>query len=183
MTLLISKIARIMAVLGGVILTLLVLLVCVSVIGRLGNSVAHMPVIITHFHDLSEMLLWLGIGPIAGDFELVEAGMSFVIFAFLPWCQLQGGHARVDVFAIFFPNRVNHVILRVSEWVLTLVTGLITWRLAVGMMDKIRYEETTYILQFPAWWTYAASLFAAIIALTVSLHTSIAHSLSRGDSL
>ena len=47
---------------------------------------------------------------------------------------------------------------------------LITWRLFIGMQDKIRYGETTYLIQFPIWWAYAASLGAAMTASIVSLY-------------
>ena len=47
---------------------------------------------------------------------------------------------------------------------------LITWRLFVGMQDKMRYGETTYLIQFPIWWAYAASLVAAISASIVSIY-------------
>jgi hypothetical protein len=50
---------------------------------------------------------------------------------------------------------------------------LITWRLFVGMLDKIRYNETTYLIQFPIWWAYAASFSAAIAASIVSLYCAV----------
>jgi hypothetical protein len=44
-------------------------------------------------------------GPVKGDFEVVEAGIAFSIFAFLPICQLHGGHATVDIFTNLMPKR------------------------------------------------------------------------------
>ena len=53
---------------------------------------------------------------------------------------------------------------------MALVILLITWRLFAGMQDKLRYGETTFLLQFPVWWAYAACLGAACIACIVSLY-------------
>lgn len=39
---------------------------------------------------------------------------------------------------------------------------LIAWRLYLGMTDKLRYGETTFIMQLPVWWGYAASLVGAV---------------------
>src|SRR5690606_10929070 len=98
---------------------------------------------------------------IPGDFELVEALTAFAVFAFLPWCQLQRGHASVDVFTRALPLRVNRAIDLVAEIVMTLVVLLIAWRLWHGMADKQRYHETSFILQFPLWWGFAAAFVAA----------------------
>ena len=38
------------------------------------------------------------------------------------------------------------------------------------MQDKVRYGETTYLIQFPIWWAYAASFVAAITASIVSIY-------------
>jgi len=59
---------------------------------------------------LSAWALDLGVGPINGDFELVEAGVAFAIFAFLPLCQISAGHASVDIFTAKLPMRINRVL-------------------------------------------------------------------------
>jgi len=88
-------VARLMALVGGLVLTSLIILTCVSVIGRGLNSLLHGP-IATIAPALSRRLLELGVGPVNGDFELVEAGIAFAIFAFIPLCQVSSGHATVD---------------------------------------------------------------------------------------
>ena len=55
-------------------------------------------------------LTWAWVlGPVPGDFELVEVGTGFAVFAFLPWCQLKRGHATVDLFTseVFAPARTG----------------------------------------------------------------------------
>ena len=112
-----------------------------------------------------------GLGPIPGDYELVEAGTAFAIFAFLPWCQLKRGHVTVDLFLVRFGPRANAAIDVVSNILMTGVCALICWRLWLGLLDKKAYGETTFILQFPLWWPYAAAMAGAVFAILVSAYT------------
>jgi TRAP-type C4-dicarboxylate transport system permease small subunit len=146
----VTWLARALAILGGLALVTITVITCVSIVGRAFIS--------------------FGLRPVPGDFELVEAGVGFAVFAFLPWCQLNRGHATVDLFTSFLPDAVNRVIDLVAEILMTIVIGLIAWRLWFGMMDKIRYNETTFILQYPVWWAFAACMFAASIAVIVSIY-------------
>jgi TRAP-type C4-dicarboxylate transport system permease small subunit len=148
---LIERLARLTAILGGFVLTALVILTCISVAGRT-----------------------VGLGPVNGDFELVEAGVAFAIFAFLPLCQLHGGHATVDVFTSFLPVAASRALVAFWEVVLAAVIVLISWRLFGGMMGKIGNGETTFILQFPIWWSYAASFAAAVVASIVAVFCAVA---------
>ncbi len=162
----IQKLAYVMALLGGVVLCLLVLMVCVSVSGRELSDLAFSGWI----GGVGDWLIARGIGPILGDFELVEAGVAFAIFAFLPLTQLKGAHAKVDVFSKGMGDKANRALGTFWSVVMAAIIILITWRLFVGMQDKMRYGETTYLIQFPIWWAYAASLIAAITASIVSIY-------------
>jgi len=161
--------ARGMAVVGGTVLSLLIALTCLSVLGRFLNSFLHNQV---EFFapGVAKWFLDLGIGPITGDFELVEAGVAFAIFAFLPICQITAGHASVDVFTNLLPRRANRFMIMVTEIVFGAVLVLIAWKLFDGMLSKRRYGETTFLLQFPIWWAYAASLFAAVTAAIAGVY-------------
>jgi TRAP-type C4-dicarboxylate transport system permease small subunit len=170
---LIKKLAHAMAVLGGLVLITLILLVCTSVLGRSVGTVLHGAFMQTNFTDFSNWALGVGIGAINGDFELVEAGVAFAIFAFLPLCQLSGSHATVDVLTSKLSLRSNQVLKMISECLFALVLGLIAWRLFAGMEAKQRYGETTFLLQFPIWWAYAASFLGAALAALVSIFMAI----------
>lgn len=145
--------ARGLAVLGGLALVAVTCLTVVSVAGR--------------------AFVRQGLGPVPGDFELVEALTAFAVFAFLPWCQLRRGHAEVDVFTRFLPERANRVIDLVVDVLMTLAAVLIAWRLWHGLLDKRLYRETTFILQFPVWWGFAAAFAAAAAGVVVSLHVAV----------
>lgn len=165
----VTALARAMAILGGLVLTALVVLICVSVLGRGGNTFAHWELIETSTPGLSAFLLGTGVGPVPGDFEIVEAAIAFAIFAFLPLCQLKSAHATVDVFTSFLPERANIRLKAFWEVMLTLAIVLITWRLGAGLIDKFNTGESTLLLGFPKWWAFMASFIAAIAASAVAL--------------
>jgi TRAP-type C4-dicarboxylate transport system permease small subunit len=142
--------ARSLALLGGLVLVAMTLVTVISIVGR--------------------SLVPFGLAPVPGDFELVEAGAAFAVFAFLPWCQLVRGHAAVDVFTSFFPAGINRIIDLISEALMTFAIILIAWRLLAGTVDKFNYGETTFILQFPVWWAYAVCVLAAAVGIIVSLY-------------
>lgn len=137
------------ALLGGTVLCALILMTCISVTGR--------------------ALDFLGFGPVPGDFELVEAGVAFCVFAFLPICQVQAGHATVDLFTVGLGIRPNRILVAIWETLFACVMLVILWRLYDGMLGKLGNGETSMFLQFPVWWAYAASLVPAAIATLVSL--------------
>lgn len=160
--------ARYMAVLGGTVLSLLIILVCISVIGRGMNTFLHSDMV--DGMGFAKALLDLGVGPILGDYELVEAGIAFSIFAFMPLCQISAGHASVDIFTSKFPPRINRIIQVIVDTIFAVVLILIAWRLFVGMQSKMRYNETTFLLQFPLWWAYGMSFVGAAVAAIVGVY-------------
>lgn len=160
---LMKKLAHFMAFLGGVVLSLLIILTCLSVLGRILNTFLHRQVEAVA-PNVAKWFLDLGIGPITGDFELVESGIAFAIFAFIPLCQISNGHASVDIFTSHLPRNVNRFLGMIIEIVFAAVLILIAWKLYHGMLSKLSYGETTFLLQYPIWWAYAASLFGAVVA-------------------
>lgn len=169
---LVDRLARLFAQLGGLVLAALIILTCLSIAGRSLNGVLHADLVQSIIPGVANSLLDLGIGPINGDFELVEAGMAFSIFAFLPLCQLNGAHASVDIFTSALPMRANRILRTVIEIVFAAVLVLIAWQLFEGMLSKRSSGQTTFLLEFPVWWAYAVSLVAAVMAAFVSIYVA-----------
>lgn len=163
--------ARGMAIAGGTVLTLLVLLVCASVIGRALNGLAH-GALSNLAPALSAWMLEAGVGPVNGDFELVEAGVAFAIFAFMPLCQITQGHATVDIFTSKLGAGTNRVLRMITDIIFAIVLIVIAVQLYAGMMSKLGYGETTFLLQFPVWWGYAASLIGAVCAAIMGCYVA-----------
>lgn len=168
-----TSLARFMAVLGGLVLTALILMICASVLGRALNTLLHSGPAVAVLGDFARTLLDTGVGPILGDFELVEAGVAFAIFAFIPFCQITGGHATVDIFTSGLSVQANRFIQMIVDIVFAAVLILIAVQLYEGMLSKIQYRETTFMLRFPIWWAYAASLSAAAVSALVGVYVAI----------
>lgn len=173
---LMDKLARAMAVIGGLVLSFLIILTFLSVLGRTLNSFLHRQVE-AFAPEAAQWFLDLGIGPITGDFELVEAGVAFAIFAFLPHCQITSNHASVDIFTNMLPRRANRFLDMIIGIVFAAVLILIAVKLYDGMLSKKKYGETTFLLQFPIWWAYAASLFAAVTAAIAGVYMGVVRTL------
>ena len=139
----IYKLARWTALVGGAVLVALMLMVVISVVGR--------------------GMVGIGLGPIPGDFELVEVGVGIAVFFFLPWCYLKGGHATVDLLHMHMPRWFQKTVDTVSDLLMLIVWLVMTWMLWEGMVEKKEYMETTFILQMPVWWAYAFCLVGAVI--------------------
>lgn len=168
----VDRLARVFALLGGIVLTVLIVMVCLSIVGRSLNSLLHGDLLQSAIPGIADTLLALGVGPINGDFELVEAGMAFTIFAFLPLCHLSGGHASVDIFTQNLSPLANRVLRMVTELIFAFVLVVIAYQLFQGMLSKRATGETTFLLQFPLWWAYVLSAVAAIVAAVVGVYVA-----------
>ncbi len=162
--------SRITAILGGIVLFVLILMVCVSIVGRSLNGILHGPLFDGALSGLAKWLLDLGVGPVNGDYELLEAGIAFSIFAFLPLAQISAAHASVDIFTSFLGNKSNRLLTAAWDIVFAVALVLIALQLKEGMGSKMRSGQTTFLLQFPIWWAYALSLSAATIAAVVGVY-------------
>lgn len=162
------KMARWLAYAGGFILTASALMTVISIIGR--------------------AFIWAGLGPVRGDFELVELACVVAVFAFLPWGQINRGQVTVDVLVDAFPPRLRTAFGMLGDAAMTLASSIIAWRLWLGfgerfphgsdglrdllaLGDKPFYVETTFILQLPVWYGYALSMIGASFFAVVCFYT------------
>ncbi len=170
---LIKTLARVTALVGGAVLLVLIILTTLSILGRSLNKLMHGAFFSEQLTGVSQFVLGLGVGEIRGSYELLEAGVAFAIFSFLPICQLHGAHANVDVFTSFLSERFNRWIAAFWEVVLALVFLLIIWRLYGGMERYFGNGETTLFLQFPVWWSYAASFAAGVVVCIIAVYCAV----------
>lgn len=140
-------ISRAMAWFGAFVLVLLAVMSVLSIAGR--------------------ALSGLGLGPVPGDFELVEAGTALAVFCFLPWAHLKRGHAVVDLLWRVYPAPMRRVLDILADGLMLALWLLLVWRMSVAMLDYRDNGEVTFILQFPVWWGYAASMVPAALGCVV----------------
>jgi TRAP-type C4-dicarboxylate transport system permease small subunit len=143
------RLAALLAILGGLALIAVMLTTVASVSGR--------------------ALIPIGLGPIRGDFELVELGIGFAVFAFLPWVQINRQHASVEILTMHLGPRANRIIDLVADGLMAMVAILLAWKHWQGTLDKLAYGETTFIIQYPVWWAYASGLVGASGFVLISI--------------
>ena len=139
----IYRLSRWSAIVGGIVLVAITLMIVASISGR--------------------ALIGLGLGPVPGDFELVEMGTAVAVLFFLPWTYLKGGHATVDLLYMHLPAWAKRAVVMASDLLMLAVWLVLTWKLYEGMVEKKQYMETTFILAMPLWWAYAACFVGAVI--------------------
>jgi len=145
----VEKLARNIAIIGGIVLFAIALMSVISIIGRVGIAI--------------------GLSPILGDFELVEAGMAFVIASFMPYAQLHKSHAQVTILTDRFGVIANRIIDLISDMLMLVIALVLSWQTTLGAFDKYQYSETSFILQYPLWWAYGATLIGLFIWVIVAL--------------
>ncbi|MFZ9552474.1 MAG: TRAP transporter small permease, partial [Hylemonella sp.] len=106
---LLQTLAKLCAIVAGVLLTVITLITCVSVIGR--NTTG---------------------STLVGDFELTAVAAGAAIALFLPWCQIRRGNIIVDFFTANASPGLNAMLDRIGALLLGLVMALLTWRSTLG---------------------------------------------------
>lgn len=143
----IYDVSRVMAWFGGFVLSLVAVVSVSSIAGR--------------------SLSAFGLGPVPGDFELVEAGTALAVFCYLPWCHLRRSHADVGMFWNSYPAPLQRFLKGATDALMLAVWLLLIWRMGVAMLEYRSNGEVSFILQMPVWWGYAASMLPALLGCVV----------------
>ncbi|GHC23285.1 hypothetical protein GCM10010082_14390 [Kushneria pakistanensis] len=114
---LLQRLAAGLALIGGVLLLAAIALSLASMLGR---------------------RLWTT--PITGDMELLQMTMAVAVACFLPLCEINDRHIRVDIIATFLPQGANRILLSLSHLTLAVICALLTWRTAMLAMDSLTYD-------------------------------------------
>ncbi len=143
---LLETLAKLCAVLAGLLLVVITLMTCVSLLGR--NTVG-----------------WT----IVGDIELVAAAAGAAVALFLPWCQIMRSHIIVDFFTAKAQASTNASLDRLGALLTAVMMGLFTWRSGLGGLNAFKSNSGSMMLGFPEWVVYALMVpglgLAAVIAL------------------
>ena len=131
---------RAFALAGGLILVALTLMSLASIAGRSLLS-----------------------APVPGDYELIQLGIAVAVTAFLPFCQMRGGHVLVDFFTANARPAVRGALDALGATLVGIAAATFTWRLAVGAVSLQQANDQTTILEIPTW--YAVGLMVPSFAL------------------
>jgi len=138
--------ARLCAMLAGMLLTTITLMTCISIVGR--EAVGK---------------------PITGDFELSGVAAGAAIALFMPLCQVRRGNIIVDFFTARCSAVTIKILDRIGAFVLSACFMLLAWRTAVGGLNAFSSASGTMILGFPEWVTYACMVPAFLLTGLIAL--------------
>jgi TRAP-type C4-dicarboxylate transport system permease small subunit len=145
-----ASLARLCAILAGLLLTVITLMTCASLIGR--NT--------------------LGV-TITGDFELTGVAAGAAIALFMPFCQLQRGNIIVDFFSAKFSDKTNAGLDRFGALLLALMFALLAWRTSLGGLNSWRTNSETQIIGFPEWVAYASMIPPFVLSMAIGLYQAL----------
>ncbi|HWI82060.1 TRAP transporter small permease [Ramlibacter sp.] len=146
-----ERLAKLCAVLAGVLLTVITLMTCVSLIGR--NTTG-----------------WT----LVGDFELTGVAAGAAIALFLPWCQVRRGNIIVDFFTAKAGDRTNAALDRFGALLLGAAMGLLAWRATLGGLNAYANHSGTMMIGFPEWIVYAAMVPPLALTAVIGLVQAVA---------
>jgi TRAP-type C4-dicarboxylate transport system permease small subunit len=128
-----ETLARLCAVLAGMLLTAITLMTCASLIGR--NTTG-----------------WT----LVGDFELSGSAAGAAVALFMPWCQARRGNIMVDFFTARASAATQDRLDRLGALLLALAMALLSWRTAIGGVNAWQSQAGSMMLGFPEWVVYLA---------------------------
>lgn len=143
----VARITTGLAIVAGVVLAAMAVMTVISITGR--------------------ALIWAGLSPIPGDFELVEMGCAIAVFGFLPYCHLHRGHVTVDILVTVFPTWAFNLLTTIGDLTIAAIATVVAWRMWFGLQEKLAYGESTMILGAPLWIGYVLSFVGAVWLVVV----------------
>ena len=147
-----ERLARGLALAGGLLLVGVVGMTVASVVGRF-------------LFDL----------PIPGDYEITELACGIAVFAFLPYCHATSSNVVVDFFTSRLRPHHRAALDVIHGFAAMFMAGLIAWRLFVGGVHKLQDGETTLFLEIPLHWAYFTTLIAAGLLAAVCFVVILRH--------
>jgi len=145
-----ENLAKLCAIIAGVLLTGITLMTCASLIGRntTGDS-------------------------IVGAFELTGVAAGAAIALFMPLCQLRRGNIIVDFFTAKMSDAANDKLDRFGTLLLVLIFGLLAWRTTLGGLNVYSANSETQIMGFPEWIVYATMVPPFVLTGVIALRQTL----------
>ena len=147
---LLGNLARLSAILAGLLMTFITLLTCGSIIGRetIGQT-------------------------IAGDFELSGVATGAAIALFMPLCQYTRGHIIVDFFTAKTSESSQAAMDRLGALFMSLTFVLLSWRTWLGGLNAFETQSSTMMMGLPEWYVYAAMMPAFVLTAVIALAQAV----------
>jgi TRAP-type C4-dicarboxylate transport system permease small subunit len=141
-----QSLAKLSAILAGVLLTGITLMTCISLIGR--NTVGL---------------------TLVGDFELTGIATGAAIALFMPWCQIKRGNIIVDFFTAKAHAAVNARLDRLGAFLVALVFALLAWRTTLGGLNAYVTGSSSMMMGLPEWIVYVSMVPPFVLTTVIAL--------------
>ncbi len=139
-----ERLTRALALMGGALLILAIVITLVSVAGRYAFA-----------------------RPVPGDYELIEIICAVAVFLFFPYTQATGSNISAKFFTSGLPERHQRALDVANDVIFSLVAALLTWRLADGLENKFTTGDTTILIRIPIWWAYVVAVLSMALLTVV----------------
>ncbi|MDP3134169.1 MAG: TRAP transporter small permease [Burkholderiaceae bacterium] len=145
-----DRACKLMAILAGLALLVLALLSLRSIVGR----------------SLFDSAL-------LGDYELVQIFSAVAVAMALPYANWIGGHVIVDFFTAKSPVKTNAVMDLIANLLMAFFAAILSWRLAVGMLDLKSNFDASMMLNIPTWWGYVPMVPSFALLSATALYAAV----------
>jgi TRAP-type C4-dicarboxylate transport system permease small subunit len=144
------NLAKLCAILAGLLLTGITFMTCASLIGR--NTTG---------------------ATLVGDFELTGLATGAAIALFMPFCQIRRGNIIVDFFTTALSAATNDKLDRFGALLLATLFAVLAWRTSLGGLNSYSTHSETQILGFPEWTTYLLMVPPFVLTAVIGLHQGL----------
>jgi len=104
--------------------------------------------------------------PLSYSFELIEAGLSMVIFFGIVICTAHRGHVDISLLVGRFSPRVQAAIMSFSYIIGSALFGLVAWQMFSHTMQTMEMGKVTSILRIPSYpFVFIIGLCCVLISL------------------
>ena len=145
------------AMAGGLVFVAIVIMSIISIVGR--KLFSH---------------------PIEGDMELLMMGAAIGSAAFLPVCELDDNHIKVDALTTWMSEHARAALDVIAHLLLAIASAVITWRSALYVEECYENMEVSTLLLIPIWQpvlllvpSFALLTLAALYRALLSLNTAV----------
>ena len=136
-----DRVCATVAILGGAVVVVIVLVSSLSVLGR----------------SVPQLVGMRGTG-VPGDVELVQLGCAVAIYCFLPLCQLRRSNVLVGIFTRHLAPRWRAMFDLFANLVFLSLATTLALALGWGVAEKFDNNDTSMMLRIPEGWPFAAAL-------------------------
>jgi TRAP-type C4-dicarboxylate transport system permease small subunit len=144
---------------GGLVLIAMTMMSLVSVVGRAAFA-----------------------RPLPGDYELIQLGCAIAVSAFLPLCQMRGGHVIVDFFTANSHPEVRAALDTLGALLVGIAAAVFTWRLTAGAIGLRQANDQTTILEIQTWYAVALMVPSFALFAAAGFYTAWEHWRSRQNA-